>query len=213
MKHGQVLMLATDSQSSIRESQLPEEIRLRPVIVTLFTESERQALASDSITYPEARAIQLHQLVRVHVEAYAQGGLLTYLDSQWLFLTCIDNICQAINHYEQTENVFVPTPGTVLDAGNKVTHKALIVRLYLDGKTTAEIARQTYHSEVAVDRYIGTFDQVALLYWYEVTRPHMRLILGRGLRLIDEYLSLVEAYFKDRNAVQEYLRSRNIKLA
>jgi len=213
MKYGQVLVLTTDSQSRIRESQLPDEQRLRPVIVTLFTEPERQALASESITYPEARAIQLHQLVRVHVEAYAQGGLLSYVDSQWLFQTCYTHISQAINHYEQTENVFVPTPGTVLDAGNKVTHKALIVRLYLDGKTTAEIARQTYHSEVAVDSYIGTFDQVALLHWYELSRPHMRLVLRRSRRLIEEYLRLVQAYFKDRKAIQDYLRSRNIKFA
>lgn len=213
MKHGQAMVMTTDSHSRIGEAHLPEEQRLRPVIVTVFTEQERQALARETITFPEARAIQLKQIVRVHVEAFAQEGLLSYVDSQWLFQTCYWNISQAINHYEQTENVFVPTPGTVLDAGNKVTHKALIVRLYLDGMTTAQIAKRTYHSEAAVDNYIGTFDQVALLHWYGVNRPHMRLVLRRSVRLIDEYMRLVESYFKDRDAVQQYLRSRGVKLA
>lgn len=213
MKHGQAMVLTTDSHSRIGAACVPEEQRVQPVIVTLFTERERKALSFDDITFPKARDIQLKQIVRVHVEAYAQGGLLSYVDSQWLFSTSYHSIGQAINHYEQIENVFVPTPGTVLDAGNKVTHKLLIVRLYLDGLTTTQIARRTYHSEAAVDNYIGSFDKVAMLHWYGVSRAHMRLVLGRSLRLIDEYLCLVKRYFKDRETIREYLNSRGHQVA
>jgi len=213
LEHGQVMVLCTDCYSRIGAASVPEEQRLRPVILTLFTEPERRALASDHITRAQACAIQLKQIVRVHVEAYAQGGLLCYVDSQWLFSTSYETISRAVNAYELAENVFVPTPGTVLDAGNKITHKALAVRLYLDGLTTTEIARRMYHSEQAVDHYVGTFDQVALLYWHEVPVDHMRIVLRRGARLINEYVRLVERYFKDRHAVREYLRSKGIRVA
>ena len=54
MKHGQVMVLTTDSHSAIGAACVPEEQRLRPMIVTVFTERERQALMSNTITYPKA---------------------------------------------------------------------------------------------------------------------------------------------------------------
>ena len=41
----------------------------------------------------------------------------------------------------------------------------------------------------------------------------MRFVLRRSVRLIDEYLHLVKRYFKDRDAVREYLRSKGIRVA
>jgi len=213
VRHGQALVLSLDCRSRIGEVSLPQRQPLQPVIVTLFTEEERQALSAPDLTFREACEVQLNQIVRVFVEAYAQEGLLALVDAQCLFLTSYYELGKVINEYEQAEHVLVPTPGTVLDAGNKMTHKALVVRLYLDGLTTTEIARKLYHSEVAVDNYIGTFDKVALLHLYGVTRQHMRLVTGRGVRLIDEYLRLVNAYFKDREAVRTYLHSRGILVA
>ena len=213
LKHGQVMVLTTDTRSGIGGAAVPEEQRLRPVVLTLFTDPEQRALQSERITFPRARLLQLKQLVRVHVEAYAQGGLLSRVETQCLFLTSRDDLSEALNAYEQTHQVIVPTPGTILDAGNKVTHKLLVVRLYLEGLSTTEIAKRTYHSEQAVDTYIGTFDQVTALYWYRVPRSIMRLVLRRSLRLIDEYLRLVDRYFKDPEAVRAYLDGKGIKVA
>ena len=213
VRHGQALVLSLDCRSKIGEVCVPRKQSLQPVIVTLFTEEERQALSAPDLTFREACEVQLNQVVRVFVEAYAQDGLLSLIDAPWLFLHCYAEIGRAINEYEQAENILVPTPGTVLDAGTKVTHKGLVVRLYLDGLTTTQIARKLYHSEVAVDNYIGTFDKVALLDFYGVTRAHMRFVTGRSFRLIDEYLRLVNAYFKDREAVRTYLHSRGILVA
>jgi len=213
LRHGQVLVLSLDCHSRIGEVSAVQQPRLQPVIVTLFTEAERQALYAPDLTFREARQVQLHQFVRVCIEAYAQEGLLALLDLECLFLTAHHDVGKVINEYEQTEQILVPTPGTVLDAGNKVTHKALVVRLYLDGLTTTEIARKLYHSEVAVDNYIGTFDKVALLHLYGVTRQHMRFLTGRSRALIDQYLRLVNVYFKDRDAVRTYLHSRGVLVA
>ncbi len=57
----------------------------------------------------------------------------------------------------------LPLRGYVADMGSWPTHKAAIVRLYLEGLTTHEIASRTYHSKRSVDRYIEGFERVRLL--------------------------------------------------
>jgi len=41
----------------------------------------------------------------------------------------------------------VATRGTVHDPGRAITHKRIIIRLYLKGYLTPEIARRTKHSD------------------------------------------------------------------
>ena len=48
----------------------------------------------------------------------------------------------------------LPMRGYVADIGSWPTHKAAIIRLYLEGLTTPEIASRTYHAKKSVDRYI-----------------------------------------------------------
>jgi Protein of unknown function (DUF1670) len=62
--------------------------------------------------------------------------------------------------------------------GSWPTHKATIIRLYLDGLTTPEIASPTYHSKHSVDRYIEGFEPVRPL---DAKQPHEELALLTGL--------------------------------
>jgi hypothetical protein len=49
----------------------------------------------------------------------------------------------------------------VHDLGRSTTHKRIICEKSLrDKKATPDIARETYHSPSAVDRYLGDFDRV-----------------------------------------------------
>ena len=57
----------------------------------------------------------------------------------------------------------LPIRGYVADMGSWPTHKAAIIRLYLEGLTTPEIASRTYHAKKSVDRYIDGFEKVRLL--------------------------------------------------
>ena len=52
---------------------------------------------------------------------------------------------QVREYMERTKEV-VPTRGTVHDLGRAITHKRIIIRLYLEGYLTPEIARRTKHS-------------------------------------------------------------------
>ncbi|MGH2704947.1 MAG: DUF1670 domain-containing protein [Actinomycetota bacterium] len=72
------------------------------------------------------------------------------------------------------------------------THKAAIIRLYL-GMLTPDIARRTYHSKEAVDRYIRGFERVRLLASKFATEE-LPLLSGMGERLVEEYLRLLADY-------------------
>lgn len=54
----------------------------------------------------------------------------------------------------------LPTLGTVLDAGSAMTHKKIIIDFYLDGYFSKDIARITWYSPEAVDRYIDDFERI-----------------------------------------------------
>jgi len=58
---------------------------------------------------------------------------------------------------------------------------------------TPDIARATYHSKEAVDRYIRGFERVRLLA-AKFAREELPLLTGMSERLIDEYLSLIAQY-------------------
>jgi hypothetical protein len=90
-------------------------------------------------------------------EADKQGGTLAETDLP-LILSCSNmTIYKNITEYERENNVVLPRRGTVHDLGRSRTHKRIICKKSLrDKKATPDIARETYHSPNAVDRYLGS---------------------------------------------------------
>jgi hypothetical protein len=73
------------------------------------------------------------------------------------------------------------------------THKAAIVRLYLQGMLTPDIARRTFHSKEAVDRYIRGFERVRLLA-SKFALEELPLLTGMPASLVSQYIKLVEEH-------------------
>ena len=88
---------------------------------------------------------------------------------------------------------YLPLRGYVVDMGSFPTHKAAIVRLYLDGLTTPDIAARTYHSKEAVDRYIRGFERVRLLAG-KFAREELPLLTGMSEPLVEQYLALLDEH-------------------
>jgi hypothetical protein len=88
--------------------------------------------------------------------------------------------------------------------GSWPTHKAAIVRLYLEGLTTPEIASRTFHDKRSVDGHIEAFERVRLL---AAKHPEEELPLLTGLRpsLVAQYLAILEEHQLGRPA---YCRRR-----
>ncbi|MHB8984451.1 MAG: DUF1670 domain-containing protein, partial [Eubacteriales bacterium] len=163
-------------------------------------------------TLGELEAIQQAQMARVLTEAYLQGGLLSMVDLQQLFLRSYQAFSRMIRQFMVDHRMVLPTPGTVLDAGGAMTHKDIIVGLYLEGYFSKDIARITRHSPEAADRYIDDFERILILYLYGLPLELMARVAKRGPTLVAEYLNIIDEHFSDREAVKSHLRLRGVKI-
>ena len=96
--------------------------------------------------------------------------------------------------------------------GRMLTHKEIIVSLYLRGFTVLEISRQTHHAPRSVDAYLKVFDSVLILHLYGLPSKLMAHVLNRGESLIEEYLHLINDNLKEVGELRKYLHLRKVKL-
>lgn len=182
---------------------------LLPVVLTVFTEAEY----NQSVTgLKELNTLQMEQMARVCTEAYLQGALMATVELELLYHRNFSIVDDLLRFYMQTNQVILPTPGTILDAGTAMTHKRIIIALSVQGHFTKEIARLTYHTPEAVDAYLKVFQAVLVLYLYDLPVPLMARVTGRGQALIREHLEIVREHFPDRDAVRGYLREQGLEI-
>jgi len=168
---------------------------LIPVRLTLIT-GEEIAILDDPVLGAHQQATgrcRQQRVVRMCLEAYKQGGVLTVLDlslilgvSHWL-------ICKDIHTHEQATGQLVPTRGTVHDIGPGVTHKAQVVRRFLRGEPPDRIARSIHHSQAAVDRYLSAYQRIRLLA-QRFPKDQLPALSGVAPSVVGEYLALIGEY-------------------
>ncbi len=207
LESGEMPLLLTHAGARLSAETDTRFRRLAPVIVRVLTPGEEKHLPPD---VPGFIASLKERLVRVCFEAYAQDGLFTQLELEWVFQVSSARISELLRTVQHQHQLVVPTPGTVLDAGRSVTHKHLIVSLHLQGHSVMEIARKTHHSPRAVDNYIGSFEAVLILNLYGMPPPLMARILKRGMGLVHEYLALIDEFYRERREMREYLLARGV---
>lgn len=211
MRHlnsGEMPVLATSVNAHLSEEVAARFRRLKPIILTVWTEEELKTCSWGDPLPDEQMA---KRIVRVCFEAYRQGGLLSLMDLQWIFHISVRKISELIRRAQRECTIIVPTPGTVLDAGRSMTHKDIVIELHLQGHTVKEIARMTYHSPRAVDNYIGTFESVLILDLYHIPKRLMARILKKGISLVEEHLRLARKHFRDEEDRKRLLAWKGVK--
>jgi hypothetical protein len=213
LRSGRMPLAAIHVETGRRLWQPTRHQPLAPVAVTLLAERESSILRHrPPKRYENYLAFLGRRMARVLTEAYVQDGLLSFTELQWIFLVSTATVSRAIDYYQKQHQVILPCPGTVLDMGRMLTHKALIIRLHLQGMTVLEIARQTYHHPRSIDAYLKAFDAVLILHLYGIPAPLMARILGRGEYLVNEYLELVGEHLKKPEVMRAYLRDRGVNI-
>lgn len=207
LKTGEMPFLATSVYAHLSEEVAARFRRLTPVILTVWKKEELTSPPWDEAITDE---LQKKRIVRVCFEAYRQNGLLSLMDLQWIFQISSNKVSQLIRSAEKEYNIIVPTPGTVLDAGRSMTHKNIVIDLYLQGHSVREISRITYHSPRSVDNYINTFESVLILHLYGVPKRLMARILQKGISLIEEHLELVKQHFNTKEEIKELINFKEV---
>lgn len=140
----------------------------------------------------EARDIEL--MVRLLKSAKDQSGLLSGAELSVLMNRSLTTIGKYLKAYFMKTGEVLPMKGYVLDQGSNPTHKGIIVSLYENGVSPADIVLKTGHTQDAVDRYLKAYEQVLQLVKKKHSAVSICQITGRTMNTNRQYLRLVKTY-------------------
>lgn len=169
--------------------RLTRKVTVRLKLMDFATDLE--ALASYGLS-----GLRRHRLARLTRQAYDQDALLSYEDLAMLLTTSPSTVKRDV-YYLRRQGQFIMTRGMKHDMGPGLSHKTLIIDLYLKGYTFSEIEQQTNHSETSIKRYLADFIQVASLHRQAFSPAQIRLIAQKSDRLVREYLQLYDQHQKN----------------
>ena len=187
VRQGQVLWLGISRDDPPRRHQRIADCDLVPLVLDLVTPEDLLARL-DRQPAPQRLTAKA---VRLCHQAYEQGALLSNCDLAELLNTHDSQIAHQLAEYERKHNRLVPRRATLHDVGTGLTHKRIICwKRYAEGKEPDQIARETYHSLEAVDRYLGTYDRVRHCRLQGLSPAETAHILACTVRLVEEYLAI-----------------------
>lgn len=183
---GQIMWFAVAIDEKPGPAKTLSNTRIVPVILTLVHNDDHK-LRENGYSPQEIRRVKI---VRVLKEAYKQGGVLSQGDVAIITGISAGVISKEIREYQKETKEILPYRGTIHDLGRTLTHKRIIVSLYLQNVPTPDIARRTSHSEEACDRYIKSFKKVQMLADKNMKPLEISRLLGMSESLVNEYLEL-----------------------
>ena len=145
--------------------------------------------------YKHREARDIETMVRLLKSAKRQGGLLSGAELSMLMNRSLSTIRKYLDAYTKKTGEILPLKGYVLDQGSLPTHKGIIISLYEQGISPADIILKTSHSPDAVDRYIKHYTQVKKLIRKRMDETAIKEITGRSMKVVKEYIKL----YKDLN--------------
>jgi hypothetical protein len=129
-------------------------------------------------------------MVRLLKSAKNQGGLLSGAELSVLMNRSLSTIRKYLDAYREKTGEILPLKGYVLDQGSLPTHKGIIISLYEQGISPADIVLKTSHSQDAVDRYIKHYTQIKKLIIKRMDEKAIKEITGRSIKVVREYIKL-----------------------
>ena len=187
VRHGQVLWTAVSVDDPPARGKRIRDTDLVPVVLDLSTLEDIQARLDR-----KSRDEQIEQkAIRLCRQAYQQGALLSNCDLAELLNVGDSRISSLLADYERRTDEVIPRRATLHDMGSGLTHKRIICwKHYADGKPANVVARETYHSLEAVDRYLAQFDRVRHCRQQGFTPQQTAYTLNCSQSLVHEYLQI-----------------------
>jgi hypothetical protein len=187
LRHGQALWLGIDVNDPPSRGKRTADTNLIPVVLDLSTDEDILARI-DRVSVEERLRMRA---VRLCEQAYQQGALLSNADLAELMTGDASRIASVLTAHERKTQKVVPRRATLHDVGSGVTHKRIICwKRYADGKSSDQIARETYHTVEAVDRYLGQFDRVRHCRTQGMSVFETAFTLNCSRGLVEEYLRI-----------------------
>ncbi|MCK4654015.1 MAG: DUF1670 domain-containing protein [Candidatus Cloacimonetes bacterium] len=172
-----------------------EDYASTTVILPLITKAdiERRIYYKKSdknSNYKHRQARDIKTMVRLLESAKEQGGLLSGAELSVLMNRSLTTIRKYLDEYLKKTGKILPLKGYVLDLGSLPTHKGIIISLYEQGISPADIVLKTSHSQDAVDRYIKHCNQIKKLIKKGLSETEIKDIVRKSMKLVREYIKL-----------------------
>ena len=102
----------------------------------------------------------------------------------------LSTIRKYLSEYLKKTGKILPLKGYVLDQGSLPTHKGIIISLYDQGISPADIVLKTSHSQEAVDIYIKQYNQIKKMLIKGLSETDIKNISRRSIKVVREYIKL-----------------------
>lgn len=145
-------------------------------------------------TQAVARKRDKRRVARLAQAAEKQGGLLTIAELSVLLNRSYEVTRRYTREWEEETGKPLPLKGYRMDQGSRPTHKGEIARLYEQGVEPPDVAHETGHSLKSVERYLQDYERVKLLLKRGMRVEEISGIIGRGKRVVLEYVELARQY-------------------
>jgi hypothetical protein len=200
LEPGQFVYPAPAATERPSQGKTIAQTRLVPVRLTLVASEDLEAIRAGRPA-AQRRAIRVRRLAH---EAHDQGALVSQTDLA-LLLGCSQKTVSNLVMAFRQQGELLPLRGYLADMGRWPTHKQAIIRLYLQGLTTPDIAARTHHTKQGVDRYLEGFERLRLLA-AKFAPEELPLLTGMSQDLIDQYLALLDQHRLATTARKEVRR-------
>jgi hypothetical protein len=175
-----------------------EEYKTVTVKLPLVTEADLRDRTQGKTPRPkrgaQAKERDKGRLARMVKAAEEQGGLLTIAELSVILNKSYEVTRTYAREWEQESGELLPLKGYRMDQGSRPTHKSEIVRLYERGMAPPDIAHETGHSLESVERYLSDYERVKMLLQRGMDSKLISTIIGRGERVVLEYVALAREY-------------------
>jgi hypothetical protein len=203
--NGEILFRTTKDDGQ-RQSygKKTEDYAATTVVLPLITEEdiERRIYfkkGDKNSNYKHNQSRDIETMVRLLKSAKQQGGLLSGAELGVLMNRSLATIGKYLKAYQEKTQEILPLKGYVLDQGSLPTHKGIIISLYEQGHSPADIVLITSHSQSAVDRYLKQYEQIKKLILKRLNEESIRGITGRSLKVVREYTKLYYDFYPKKS--------------
>ena len=196
VSHGNMLWMTVPVNDPPRNRQRIADCQFVPVVLEVSNHEDIQ-MRLDRL--PPRESLK-NKAVRICHQAHQQGGLLSNCDLAELLNSSDSMIATVLTEHERKTNKLVPRRATIHDVGTGLTHKRIIcLKRFVEGKEPHQVAKETYHSLDAVDRYLGQYDRVRHCRQQGMTPEETAHTLNCTVSLVNEYLA-IDKEMEDRHA-------------
>ena len=160
-----------------------------PVILTVISEEDVQRL-TEGVHMSKIAENAVARMIR---EAYSQGGILSSRDLGLIMLRHPTTTSSIRKQFEEGHGCTLPHTGALHDMGSTVSHKAIIIRkVIIEKKDPAAVAKETNHSQAAVDHYLKDYHRVKMLPNLNYDVEFINLATQIAKHVILQYLNIIK---------------------